>query len=175
MHPLPVVIFRRLALWTLVCLVSAAPSFLWSMREFDQRAIAVGVVLFILAYTAATSTAAFERFHNLPFVRRTLYVGYGLRLAASLLFPVGMMIDVYPGLLSVAVVEDGLHLRGRGFGPTLAITVVQGTLLNVVLFVIMSLVYAIQRLTMKPPAEAAPPGFDVVVAAGGEIPMASLK
>ncbi|HZN68610.1 MAG TPA: hypothetical protein VFB66_25235 [Tepidisphaeraceae bacterium] len=169
MHPLPVVILRRLVLWTFVCVISAAPSFLWAQREFNRDAMAVGVALFILAYTALTSTERFERFHSRPFVRRTLYIGYGLRLGASLLFPVGMAADVWPGLLSVGIVE-GLGLRGRGFEQTLAITVVQGTLLNAILFVVMSLVYGIQRLAMKPPAEVAPRGFDVVMAGGATLP-----
>ena len=170
MHPLPVVIFRRLVLWTFVCVVSAAPSFLWAQREFSREAMAVGVALFILAYTGLTSTERFERFHSRPFVRRTLYIGYGLRLGASLLFPVGMVVDMWPGIISVGIVEDGLGLKGRGFEQTLAITVVQGALLNVILFVVMFLVYGIQRLTMKPPAEVAPRGFDVVMAGAAPTP-----
>jgi hypothetical protein len=165
MHPLPVVVFRRLVLWTFVCVVSAAPSFMWAQREFNRDAMAVGVALFILAYTGLTSTQRFERFHNRPFVRRTLYIGYGLRLGASLLFPVGLAVDMWPGMLSVNIVENMFGLRGRGFEQTLAITIVQGSLLNVILFVLMYLVYGIQRLTMKPPAEAAPRGFDVLMAA----------
>ena len=168
MAPFPVIL-RRLGLCTLICLVSAAPSFLCAMRQFDERAMAVGVALFILAYTAVASTAAFERFHNLPFVRRTLYIGYGLRLAASLFYPVGIAADLFPGVISIEFVENVLGLKGKGFGATLAITVVQGTLLNVILAVLMSLVYGVQRLTLKPPAESAPRGFEVVVAAATQV------
>ena len=156
---------RRLALWTVVCVVSAAPSFAFAAREFDRGAMAAGVVLFILAYTAATSTAAFERFHNRPFVRRTLYIGYGVRLGLSIAFPLGMGADVLPGILSVRVVEE-LGLDTRSFAGTLATTIVQGTLLNALIFLFMAAAYAIQRATMKPPpGPEVMRGFEVVVPA----------
>ena len=153
-------IVRRLLLWTLVCVVSAAPSFMWASHEFERSAMVVGVALFILAYTVLTSTAAFERFHNRPFIRRTLYIGYGVRLGLSALFPLGMGVDMMPGMLSVNVVE-GVLGNARDFAGTLATTVVQGTLLNVILFFFMAAVYAVQRAFMRPPA--APPGFEVVM------------
>ena len=156
---------RRLALWTVICAVSAAPSFALAAREFDRGAMIVGVALFILAYTAATSTAAFERFHNRPFVRRTLYIGYGVRLALSLAFPLGVGADMLPGILSLRVVEE-LGLNTRSFAGTLAATIVQGALLNALIFLFMATVYAIQRATMKPPSgPEAMRGFEVVVPA----------
>ena len=161
-------LLRRLALWTLICCVSAAPSFYWADHNgtngarFDRSAMVVGVALFIVAYTALTSTTAFERFHNRPFVRRTLYIGYGVRLALSLAFPIGMGADLFPGLLSVSLVEKS-GLRPYSFEGTLATTVVQGAILNVLVFLFMLLVYGIQRLTMKPPPVTAPRGFDVVL------------
>ena len=161
-------LLRRFGLWTFICCVSAAPSFVWAdMRNgqrFDRGAMVLGVALFILAYTALTSTAAFERFHSRPFVRRTLYIGYGLRLVLSLAFPVGMAADLWPGILSVGLVE-GAGLRPQSFAGTLATTIVQGAVLNVLVFLFMTLVYGIQRLTMKPPPVAAPRGVDVVLPA----------
>lgn len=155
-------IIRRLLLWTIVCAASAAPSYMWASSEFDRRAMIVGVCLFVLAYTALTSTAAFERFHNRPFMRRTLYIGYGARLAASLLFPVGMGLDMLPGMLSVSITRAVLG-NPHSFAGTLATTVVQGTLLNLLLCAFMGCVYAVQKMFMQPPA--APQGFDVVMAA----------
>ena len=152
---------RRFALWTIICVVSAAPSFMWASREFDRGAMVVGVALFVLAYTALTSTAAFERFHQRPFVRRTLYIGYGARLVASILFPLGMGLDMLPGMLSVALVEN--FTNAHTFAGTLATTVVQGTLLNAMLTVFMAAVYATQKMFMQPPP--APHGFDVVMPA----------
>lgn len=154
-------ILRRLALWTLVCCVSAAPSFAWAHQEFDRPAMVAGVALFILLYTALTSTARFERFRNRPFVRRTLYIGYGTRMAISVLFPIGLGADLMPGMLSVGIVQN-LGLHPHGFAGTFATTCVQGTLLNILLSVFMVAVWGIQRLTMKSPDQQ---GFPVVVRA----------
>src|SRR5688500_18745775 len=129
-----------------------------------------GVLLFIAIYTAATSTEAFERFHRRPFVRRTLYIGYGLRLVLSMMFPLvvagfgwGLFFpDIWPGLLSLGIVNN-LGLNTNSFEGTLLTTIVQGTLLNIIIFVIMGFVYAFQRLFMTPPPEFRPHGFEVVM------------
>ena len=159
--PLPVVL-RRLALWTVVCGVSAAPSFVWAHQDFDRAAMGTGVGLFIALYTAFTSTARFERFHNRPFVRRTLYIGYGVRLGISVLFPIGMGADMMPGLLSVGVVENVLGMHSKGFFGTFATTCVQGTLLNILLGIVMVGIWGIQKLACKPVDSH---GFPVVVRA----------
>ena len=167
-------LLRRLLLWTFVCCVSAAPSFVWAgglngngrgnPGPFDRGAMAFGVALFILLYTAATSTEAFERFHARPFVRRTLYIGYGVRVGLSIAFPIGMGADLLPGMISVSAVEK-LGFDPRSFGGTFATTLLQGAILNVLVFLFMFVVYGVQRMTMKPPATVAPPGFEVVLPA----------
>ena len=67
------VFLRRLLLWTVVCVISAAPSFFVPQRSFDRSAMVLGVCLFIFLYTAVTCTEAFERLHRRPFVRRRMY------------------------------------------------------------------------------------------------------
>ena len=155
-------ILRRLILWSIICVVSAAPSFVIASGEkFDRGAMIVGVILFIAAYTIVTSTEAFERFHRRPFMRRTLYIGYGLRLLMSAAFPLG--IDFIPGILSVELVGNVLDVEIKSFLGTLLTTIVQGAILNIIIFVIMSLAYAFQRMFMTPPPDFGPKGFDVVI------------
>jgi hypothetical protein len=153
-------IIRRFVLWTIVCGVSAAPSFMWASHEFDEEAMVVGVALFVLAYTAISCTPAFERFYHRPFVRRTLHIGYGVRVGLSIAFPIGMGADMMPGLLSVGFVERMLG-NARDFTGTLATTIVQGTLLNIILLLFMAIVYAVQKTFMRAPEAA--PGFEVVM------------
>jgi hypothetical protein len=167
-------ILRRLILWTIICSVSAAPSFILAHVRFNRIAMLVGVALFIAAYTICTSTETFDRFHRRPFVRRTLYIGYGLRLFISMLCPIGFgfqsesmlftVPDVWPGVLSLQVVER-MGLEPETFAGTLATTIVQGSLLNVAIFLIMLIVYWAQRLFMSPPPQQAPQGFDVILPA----------
>lgn len=158
----PSTLVRRLLLWTVVCCVSAAPSFVLASDGFDRPAMVLGVALFVLAYTAVTSTAGFQRFHDRPFVRRTLYIGYGTRLLLSVAFPLGVGADMMPGMLSIGIVR-GMGLEPHGFEGTLATTVVQGTLLNLLLAFFMAGVYGVQKAFMAPPP--APKGFDVIMPA----------
>jgi hypothetical protein len=81
--------------------------------------------------------------------------------------------DLWPGLVSIWVVEDGLGVSPRTFTGTLLTTIVQGALLNVIIFVIMSVLYAFQRMFMTPPPEFSPHGFDVVMTPPAPVPVVS--
>lgn len=157
----PLAIARRFVLWSVVCWISAGPSFFWAHDEFDRGAMVLGVCLFSILYTLFTSTPAFHRFKRRPFIRRTLYIGYGLRLALSICYPIGMVADALPGLFSVGLIES-LGMETKGFVGTLAITCVQGALLNLIITLFMVVVYAIERAFLKAP-ELQPRGFEVIL------------
>jgi hypothetical protein len=157
----PADITRRALLWTLLCGISAAPSFIWAARGFNRLAMILGVVIFITLYTLTTSTPAFLRFREKPFIRRTLYIGYGTRILISVIFPVGMAADLIPGLISISVVHTILGSMSEGFVATLLITIVHGTILNFLLTIYMFIVWGFQRLFMKPPEE--PRGFPILM------------
>ena len=153
----PTDILRRAALWTAICSISAAPSFFWAINVngsyYNRLAMATGVVCFICLLTATTSTPRFLRFRKHPFIRRTLYIGYGARLFISIVFPLGAWLDLFPGMLSIGIVEEGLGIPGSSYLGTLLITLIQGTFLNCLIFILMAITYGVQRLflTMPPP------------------------
>jgi hypothetical protein len=169
-------VWRRLWLWTIVCGISAAPSFALASDRFNDAAMVVGVCLFIAAYTAVTGTSFFQRLRRLPFVRRTLYIGYGARLALSLLHGTAFLVawsgapswwlfalvDVWPGVLSIELVQNLFGREPETFVGTLLTTLIQGTLLNAIVLVFMLVVYGLQRMFLTPPPVEAPHGFDVV-------------
>jgi hypothetical protein len=160
-HPRDILL--RLVLWTAVCTVCAAPSFYWARTDqgHPTNAMALGVGIFIVAYTIVTSTTAFERLRHRPFVGRTLRIGYALRLAISLGYPIGMAADLLPGLLAMRTVEEVFGIPFRSFRGTLATTLVQGVYLNVLLILFMLFIYGVQRLFAK--ATPAPHGFEVIM------------
>ncbi|MBN1512863.1 MAG: hypothetical protein JXB13_12685 [Phycisphaerae bacterium] len=134
----------RFLQWTGICAISSVPSFVVARDEFDTAGMVAGVTVFILAYTAVTGTQGFRRLKAEPFVKTTLYIGYGTRLAMSVLFPVGLFLDVWTGLASIEIVR--LFLADpNGFAGTLAITILQGVFLNIILAVFMGAVYLLQR------------------------------
>lgn len=130
--------------------------------------MALAVCVFILAYTALTSTEAFDRFHARPFIRRTLYIGYGARMAISIVFPIALYSDLFAGALSLRIVGEVIGLETTSFAGTFITTCVSGTLLNMMIFALMGVVYALQRALLRPPQE--PRGFAVVMATPATAP-----
>ncbi|MAE66771.1 MAG: hypothetical protein CMJ18_21085 [Phycisphaeraceae bacterium] len=146
----PLQILRRGLLWTIVCAISAAPSFLLAMGEYNEPAMLTGVALFILLLTATTSTKRFLKFRKRPFVRRTLYIGYGCRITLSLLMPVTFIVDIIPGIVIISALE-GLGLHHTSYAGTLLITMLQGAALNVLVILFMLIVYRVLRATLPMP------------------------
>ncbi len=146
-------VILRGGIWTVICAISAAPSFMWASHEHDPLGMVCGVAAFVLFYTVVTSTEWFARFERRPFVRRTLRIGLGTRLGASIVFPVGMALDLFPGVLSVALVSQVFRNPGS-LGFAFATTLVQGGFLNCILGAYMLAAYGIQRLLCRlPPQE----------------------
>jgi hypothetical protein len=159
-------LLRRFLLWTAVCVISAAPSWVFAAQEYDPVAMGAAVCLFIIAYTALTSTDAFDRFRARPFVRRTLYIGYGARVALSIVFPLAIFADGIAGVWSLQIVRGVAGYDPSSFTGTFLTTCVSGALLNVFVFMFMAVVYAFQRAFLRPPE--GPRGFAVVLNA--EVP-----
>lgn len=160
-------ITRRTLLWLVVCVICAIPSFLWAVDEYDRRAMVLGVVLFAFAMVAVTSTNKFYRFSRRQFIRRTLYIGYGIRVAVSIVVPLGMGIDLFSGLMISSVITS---LFGGNqqylFLQTLIITLLQGTALNIMLSILMVIIWSIQKTWMQKKAmlltSCAKCGYDLI-------------
>lgn len=162
---------RRFVLWSLVCWISAAPSFSLAASfggggrgagagGFDPWAMACAITLFSILYTIFTSTDAFDRFHRIRGVRRTLYIGYWTRIGISIVFPVSIVLDMVPGIISVGAVNSAFGVQS-GFVATFLITCVHGTLMNVIIAFYMGMLYPIVRAVAKDPNR--PGGFEVVL------------
>jgi hypothetical protein len=153
----PVRPLRSLARWTLICAISAAPSFFWGCglhRELHHIAgMLCGIGVFVLAYTALECTQAYHQVMRLPYVYRTVLIGYGTRIAISILFPLGLALDMVVGVFSVTLVEDSfvvsaslenLDYSAANFFVVFLTTLLQGVLLNTLLFGFMVAIYAVQ-------------------------------
>ena len=113
-------------------------------------AMALGIVTYAAGYTWVTGTAWFRRFRRRPFINRTLKIGFSTRIAISIIFPVGVYVDVFCGMLSIYVVMGDIDNNAASWQVYL-ITLVQGTVLNIVLMLYMLLVWGVQKLFLKPP------------------------
>ncbi len=147
--------------WFSICSLCAAPSFLlgWGITNGRYDAMVSGIFIFALGFTLLDYFTSRQSWRRKRLIRRTLRTMYGTRIAITLLFPIGYFLDVYCGIISIgltqAVVGTEFMMDGRdhyGFAPVLLTTLIQGTVMNMVvgvygLFVLtlMGIVHALRR------------------------------
>lgn len=158
--------WQSLGVWSIVCVVSAAPSFFWGLSTVAHEqalAMIVGVAIFIALYTIGDQKTKHSAWRRNSSLRLTLKIAYITRIAISIILPVGGMLDLFCGLFSVSIVEfllnnkmslnvgpEGEALRGgAGFFAALFTTLVQGLVLNVVLMGYALVVWGVVALVKR--------------------------
>lgn len=128
--------------WFSICFLSAAPSFLLGYGITNGRydAMLCGIFMFAVGFTLLDYATAHQAWRRKPTIRRTLRVMYGTRVVITIIFPIAYFLDLYCGLISIgisqAIVGTDFTIDGRNnyaFPPVLLTTLVQGTILNMVL------------------------------------------
>lgn len=150
---------RSLGTWTLVCGISAAPSFVIAMGIIPKGtwpAMVMGVAIFIVLYVQLdyrTRQAAFRKDKR---IRYSLYATYVLRIIASIIFPIGTFIDLMCGFCSAAVVSPfQLEMRpdsaasGVAFLAVFLWTMTHAVVMHLVLFCIWILIWLFLKLAMS--------------------------
>jgi hypothetical protein len=137
--------------WTLVCVISAVPSFLWGLSTLAYQqwlAMILGVATFVVGYVwLDVHTAKWDLRQNSRWMS-VVRIGYWTRIVCSLVLPVGMFLDLWCGMLSYGVAESIWNVArsvfgGGGFGVQEGqqqsflfcyfMTLLQGVTLNVFL------------------------------------------
>ena len=136
---------RLILRWTIVCSIAAGPSFFIGYDVSKQRisAMSLGVILFIAIYVLVDLYTRRWQWRQNVIARRILIFCYATRIAISVIFPIGMMVDIFAGLVSVTIIgessivnhNDGGVALPMSFATTLMLTMVQGFVLNLVLAV----------------------------------------
>lgn len=172
---------KQLALWTTICSVSAAPSFVLAFAAFDGPnqvlTMMAGVACFIIGYTAVSMTAWAQRLRRRPFVATTMKIGYGTRITLSVLTACAaggpgstiIMPDLWIGAWCMHWVQFLLHFGEGTLEMVFATTIVVGVVWNVILAVYMLLIQATQRMfRRKPPPSGmcANCGYDLRASVG---------
>lgn len=135
--------------WTLVCVISAVPSFLWGLSTIANQqwlAMILGVATFIVGYVwLDVHTAKWDWRQNSRWTS-VVRIGYWTRIVCSLVLPVGMFLDLWCGMLSFGIAEFIWNVArslfgGGGFGVQegqqqsflfcYVMTLLQGVTLNV--------------------------------------------
>ena len=117
-----------------------------------------GILVFVMAYTVIECTHYYQQVITRPHMHGTVLIGYGTRILISVIFPVGLAVDMMTGVFSVAIVANVSPMtllelsEVRATTSGLAVfltTVVQGILLNIMLFGYMVCVYGVLRVTAR--------------------------
>ena len=143
--------------WLFVCAVSATPSFIiaYGIDESDGStkvlAMLCAILIFVLGYTIAEKTKYAQALLNKSMVRTTAWIGYGTRILMTVIFPVGFTADMITGMFAISISgaltgwsESDLHGdSNQVFAWYFLTTIIQGILLNIVLFGYMLFVWLI--------------------------------
>jgi len=157
-RPDPLAVFIK---WTVVCGFAAGPSFYFgggmgAWRPAAVLGMLIGILIFVIGYTALEFTTAIQEQMNKPVSRRAAWIAYLTRAAISIVFPIGLTVDILCGIFSVGISsaltgisETPFHSPGDNFSEAFCCfqfavtTVVQGVLLNLVLFAYMGIVWLV--------------------------------
>jgi len=135
---------RTVMRWTIVCGVAAVPSFFLGFDVTQGRlaGMIAGVLTFIAMYVASDYFTRVWPVRQNTAVRRTLVFVYVSRILASIIFPVGLFIDMLTGMAMMSFAGDSAEIFRETASPASTLvcfwaayrlTVMQGVLMNIVL------------------------------------------
>lgn len=155
---------RVILKWLVVCGIAAGPSFyfgggLGGFRAPEVLGMIFGILIFVAGYSAIEFMPQIQSAMAQRVKRRATRVAYITRMGISILFPIGVFVDLYCGIVSVSIsglITGGEHpLASREAGSVLPsvrffsyllTTLIQGTLLNILLFAYMLIVYGFLKM-----------------------------
>ncbi|MFO0916292.1 MAG: hypothetical protein U0795_25260 [Pirellulales bacterium] len=167
----PTSLLRTVILWLVVCSAGATPSFMLGMtvvqHPWRAPAMVVAVLLFAAACIAVDRMAVSACLAQYPRFRSAVRASYGIRVAISVMLPIGFAIDMFCGILSVGFSQLFFGSEDTWSVPAIMVTVfVQGILLTALVWAIVPVIYAVQLIFWKapdspepaepPPAQASP-------------------
>ena len=161
---------KSLLKWILICGISAAPSFLLAFSGRNDiwvrtSAMILGILTYVAIYVYVESREWTRRKLLDKSFRIAVKTGYISRIAISVVYPIGFIVDMVCGLISVGLVSglldlDLMPISSRSDRPVDATipmtftwyymtTMLQGLLLNIVLGAYTLIVYGFVLLFRK--------------------------
>ena len=155
---------KSLFKWLLICGISSVPSFMIAFPSGSHATIRIaamvcGILTFVAGYVWVESREWTRRKLMNKSLRIAVKTGYISRIVITVLFPIGFVLDMICGMISVGLVSEvfGQDLIGGGmiydesvmpsmpfaFAWYYTTTLLQGLMLNIVLGAYMLIVFAI--------------------------------
>lgn len=122
--------------------------------------MSAAIILFIVAYSIVETQPAVRRLMQDPRKRLAARITYGIRMAISIIFPIGVAIDMFIGLISLTLVSPFFQSQS-GFGEVgdgtflmhFVTTMVDGLLMNILVFFVMAPIFGLCVLLYRMPPE----------------------
>jgi hypothetical protein len=137
-------ILKSSLVWSIVCSVSAAPSFFIAVTEVAENqaiAMVIGVFIFIMIYTFADLVTRNLAARKNTRIRTILRATFIVRTIMVVFFPIALFTDVLLGAISVSILSSAARIFNAEFaeskmtfGMALATTLLQGCMLSILLF-----------------------------------------
>lgn len=120
----------------------------------DPLALIIISVGYVAAYVFLTGTEFWRSLWQRDGVRNAIITGFSLRILGAILFPIGMVIDMIPGVVIAALLHVD-PIEGPKLTPseTLAIGILHGIAINLILWLGIAILYPIvlRIRPLKPP------------------------
>jgi len=155
---------KSVFVWTAVCSISAAPSFILGLSFAGNGWpwMVLGVLIFIAVYVAADRTTFDWLFRRRVAVKPSLRITYVIRIVTSIVFPVAFVVDMLCGMVSSQIFTIFGQTPGVPggvlHGPVVLIwTLSQGIVMNGLLSIIWVILLGICWFVTKEPGSAEAP------------------
>ena len=150
----PAPFWNRLTLSVCVCLVCGGPSlFIAYMTRFNIGAVILGGSLFVLFYGLFTGSSLWLRMWENARARRAILIGFTIRMLSSIVFPVGMIVDMIIGSIAIEIpsgVNTTLAANTVDFATVITLTIIHGLALNLLLWGGIGLLFGLFKLMPNP-------------------------
>ena len=147
---------RRIALWLGICSISAAPSLGITIQDRDYPLLPqiLGILTFAIVAGVATAQPGIRKLANHPGLRRSLLIAYSIRTLVAAVPIAPVMIDLFVGIFAVSLGGALTYTFSAWitpFGNTYFLVLLQGVMLNIVVWALVLLIWMFQRLFLQPP------------------------
>jgi len=182
-YPMPLV--TRTVVWTALCAGCAGPSiFLAILVRANPLALAISCIAFVAAYVVLTGTEFWISLWQRDSVRRAIIAGFTLRILASIVFPLGMMLDMIPGMVIAELIGfDAEKFHRLSAAQTFVMAFLFGISMNFILWLGIAMLYPIThriKPSKRPAGVCTRCGYDLRASpircpeCGGPTPAAAL-
>ncbi len=153
---------RVVVRWLLVCSFAAGPSFVLGINLGENQVppMVIGILCFVALYVWADWTTWSWPIRQSTLTRRILMFTYITRVVITIVFPIGMVVDMVAGICSMSIVGFAFQTTNMDvlvpsdpgqmtFLTALLTTLIQGLLLNLVLALVAIVAFGAVRLWQR--------------------------